>query len=177
MTQAPLLFAPRRRNLFVEAGAGTGKTTEIVRQVLEILLDHPRLSPERLVLITFTEKAAGEIAERIRDGLVDMHAALVSGGAGWPSGSASPILAIPPERRTDWTRACETHLAQLDRIRSQTIHSFCQSILARHPLEAGLDPSFRIAEGFERSRLLEEIWLEWLEDETTGEVEPARAME
>ncbi|MGK2856278.1 MAG: UvrD-helicase domain-containing protein, partial [Thermoanaerobaculia bacterium] len=177
MTQAPLLFAPRRRNLFDEAGAGTGKTTEIVRQELENLLDHPRLSPERLVLITFTEKAAGEIAERIRDGLVDMHAALVSGGAGWPSGSVSPILAIPPDRRTDWTHACETHLAQLDRIRSQTIHSFCQSILARHPLEAGLDPSFRIAEGFERSRLLEEIWLEWLEDETTGEVEPARAME
>jgi ATP-dependent helicase/nuclease subunit A len=145
--------------------------------VLEILLDHPRLSPERLVLITFTEKAAGEIAERIRDGLVDMHTALVSGGAGWPSGSDSPILAIPPERRVDWTRACEAHLAQLDRIRSQTIHSFCQSILARHPLEAGLDPSFRIAEGFERSRLLDEIWLEWLEDETTGEVEPRRAME
>ena len=177
MTQAPLLFTPRRRNVFVEAGAGTGKTTEIVRQVLEILLDHPRLSPERLVLITFTEKAAGEIAERIRDGLVDMHAALVSGGAGWPSGSASPILAIPSDRRDDWIRACETHLAQLDRIRSQTIHSFCQSILARHPLEAGLDPSFRIAEGFERSRLLDEIWLEWLEDETTGEVEPARALE
>jgi ATP-dependent helicase/nuclease subunit A len=177
MTQAPLLFTPRRRNVFVEAGAGTGKTTEIVRQVLEILLDHPRLSPERLVLITFTEKAAGEIAERIRDGLLDMHAVLVSGGAGWPSGSASPILPIPADRRADWTRACETHLAQLDRIRSQTIHSFCQSILARHPLEAGLDPSFRIAEGFERSRLLDEIWLEWLEDETTGEVEPARAME
>ncbi|MFN2442003.1 MAG: UvrD-helicase domain-containing protein [Thermoanaerobaculia bacterium] len=175
MTQAPLLFTPRRRNVFVEAGAGTGKTTEIVRQVLEILLDHPRLSPERLVLITFTEKAAGEIAERIRDGLVDMHAALVSGGSGWPSDLAAPILPIPPDRREEWTRACEEHLAQLDRIRSQTIHSFCQSILARHPLEAGLDPSFRIAEGFERSRLLEEIWLEWLEDETTGEVEPSRA--
>lgn len=177
MTQAPLLFTPSRPNLFVEAGAGTGKTTEIVRQVLEILLDQPGASPDRLVLITFTEKAAGEIAERIRDAMVDIHSALATGGDGWPSGAASSILRIPEGRREAWLRACDDHLAQLDRIRSQTIHSFCQSILARHPLEAGLDPSFRIAEGFERSRLLNEVWLEWLDDETSGDVAPERALE
>ena len=63
--------SPARRNIVIEAGAGTGKTTAIVAEVLKIMLENEELSPERIVLVTFTEKAAGEIADRI-------HAALAS---------------------------------------------------------------------------------------------------
>ncbi|HEY0592605.1 MAG TPA: UvrD-helicase domain-containing protein, partial [Thermoanaerobaculia bacterium] len=177
MSQAPLLFGSGRRNLFIEAGAGTGKTTEIVRRVLEILLDDPRQAPERIVLITFTEKAAGEIAERIRDALIDLRGSFETGRPGWPSATASPILPVPPGRESAWKAACERHLEQLDALRSQTIHSFCQSILAQFPFEARLDPAFRVVEGFERARILDRIWAEWVRDETSGEPPPQIAHE
>ena len=60
---------PRRRNIVIEAGAGTGKTTAIVAEVLRLLLGDEALLPERIVLVTFTEKAAGEIADRIHQAL------------------------------------------------------------------------------------------------------------
>jgi len=47
--------APKRRNLVIEAGAGTGKTTAIVGEVLKLMLSDESLSPERIVLVTFTE--------------------------------------------------------------------------------------------------------------------------
>jgi len=64
-------MAPRR-NKVIEAGAGTGKTTAIVAEVLKLLLGGEEIAPERIILVTFTEKAAGEIADRIeRQVLVD----------------------------------------------------------------------------------------------------------
>ncbi len=172
MSQAPLPFGSGRRNLFIEAGAGTGKTTEIVRRVLTILLEDPSQAPERIVLITFTEKAAGEIAERIRDALIDLRGSFETGRPGWPSGAAKPILAVPAGSESAWKAACERHLEQLDTLRSQTIHSFCQSILAQFPFEARLDPAFRIVEGFERARILDRIWADWVRDETAGDPAP-----
>jgi DNA helicase-2/ATP-dependent DNA helicase PcrA len=65
--------APKsRRNLVIEAGAGTGKTTAIVAEVLKLMIEHEDLAPERIVLMTFTEKAAGEIADRIRIALEEL---------------------------------------------------------------------------------------------------------
>jgi len=65
LVQASFAFEkPRRRNIVIEAGAGTGKTTAIVAEVLRLLLGDESLLPERIVLVTFTEKAAGEIADR-----------------------------------------------------------------------------------------------------------------
>ncbi|MGH9456826.1 MAG: UvrD-helicase domain-containing protein [Thermoanaerobaculia bacterium] len=177
MTQAPLVFDSGRRNLFIEAGAGTGKTTRIVREGLRILLDDPAQAPDRIVLITFTEKAAGEIAERIRDALVDLRASFESGTPGWPSGASRKVLAVPAGKTDAWRSACDRHIEQLDRLRSQTIHSFCQTILAQFPFEAGVDPSFRIVEGFERARLIDDVWLAWVAEETGGEPEREQARE
>src|ERR1043166_1511534 len=77
-----------RKNLVIEAGAGTGKTTAIVAEVLKLLLENEELAPERIVLVTFTEKAAGEIAERIHQALSDVDA----GCAAWPEGSPHPLV-------------------------------------------------------------------------------------
>jgi DNA helicase-2/ATP-dependent DNA helicase PcrA len=63
---------PARTNLVIEAGAGTGKTTRIVAEVLRLMLANEDLSPDRIVLVTFSEKAAGEIADRIREALTDL---------------------------------------------------------------------------------------------------------
>ncbi len=151
--------APKRaRALVIEAGAGTGKTTAIVGEVLKLLLENESLSPERIVLVTFTEKAAGEIAERIHQALEEIEA----GCEAWPANSPRPLVEVSDAAR----RACEAQLARIDNLRSQTIHSFCQMLLRQFPIEAGLDPQFRIVEGFERSILYGELYDAWVDAET-----------
>ena len=84
----------RTTNLVLEAGAGTGKTTAIVAEALAVLVRHREIDPGRLALITFTEKAAGEIAERIRSAIVDMMAE--GSESSWPSGSPTPLFVLDP---------------------------------------------------------------------------------
>ena len=155
----PLAAKSSRRNVVIEAGAGTGKTTAIVAEVLRLMLEQAELAPERIVLVTFTEKAAGEIADRIREALVELHK---SGSAVWPIGSPRPLVEITESQRG----AIEKQLARIDSLRSQTIHSFCQSLLRTFPIEAGLDPQFKIVEGFERSLLYGQLYDAWLDEET-----------
>jgi ATP-dependent helicase/nuclease subunit A len=155
-----------RQNIVIEAGAGTGKTTEIVAEVLRLLLEDEDLNPERIVLMTFTEKAAGEIADRIHLALTQLESRFDDDVVKWPLDSPKPLLVVPPDRKEAFRRACERQLGRIDAIRSQTIHSFCQSLLRMYPIEAGLDPQFRIIEGFERSLLYGQLYDAWLDDET-----------
>jgi ATP-dependent helicase/nuclease subunit A len=166
--QATFAFdQPRRRNVVIEAGAGTGKTTAIVAEVLKLLLADEALSPERIVLVTFTEKAAGEIADRIHQALTDLALQFERGDdAAWPAGSDTPLFEVPAGQRDAYARACLAQIGHIDSLRSQTIHSFCQSILRQFPIEAGLDPQFTIIEGFERSLLYGELYDAWIDDET-----------
>ena len=172
--QQSLLFPPKvarlekgPRNLVIEAGAGTGKTSAIVAEVLRLLLENPELSPDRIVLMTFTEKAAGEIADRIHQALAELELQFESDELpAWPPGSDNPLFTVPPERLEAYRGACQTQLARVDALRSQTIHSFCQSLLRAYPIEAGLDPQFKIIDGFERSLLYGELYDSWLDDET-----------
>ena|GEM_PF-479947 len=150
-----------RRNVVIEAGAGTGKTTAIVAEVLKLMIEHETLAPERIVLMTFTEKAAGEIADRIRGALEELHA---HDEDRWPIGSSNPLVVI--EDREKARRAIAHQLANIDLLRSQTIHSFCQSLLRTFPIEAGLDPQFKIIEGFERSLLYGQLYDAWIDEET-----------
>jgi ATP-dependent helicase/nuclease subunit A len=135
--------------------------------VLKLLLGREDVSPERIVLMTFTEKAAGEIADRIHQALAEIELQLDSGdSAAWPVGSAHPLFTVAPADREAARRACETQLSRVDAIRSQTIHSFCQSLLRAYPIEAGLDPQFKIVEGFERSLLYSRLYDAWVDEET-----------
>jgi ATP-dependent helicase/nuclease subunit A len=158
---------PRRRNIVIEAGAGTGKTTAIVAEVLRLLLGDESLLPERIVLVTFTEKAAGEIADRIHEALTELELRFDSGDEiAWPIGSSTPLFSVAAADREAARRACAAQLARIDSLRSQTIHAFCQSLLRQFPIEAGLDPQFTIVEGFERSLLYGEVYDAWIDDET-----------
>src|SRR5436305_9304318 len=121
---------PARRNLVIEAGAGTGKTTAIVAEVLRLLLGDEELAPERIILVTFTEKAAGEIADRIHHALTEIDLRFDNGEEiAWPIGSPQPLFVVTPGEREAAKRACAKQLARIDGLRSQTIHSFCQSLL------------------------------------------------
>jgi ATP-dependent helicase/nuclease subunit A len=179
--QQTFTFAPAAKpatttkppNIVIEAGAGTGKTTAVVAEVLRILLGDENLQPERIVLMTFTEKAAGEIADRIHEALTEIELRLDAGDdVAWPIGSPSPLYAIGAAQRDATKRACAAQLARIDALRSQTIHSFCQMLLRQYPIEAGLDPQFKIVEGFERSLLIDELYDAWVDGETRVDPSP-----
>ena len=125
--------------LFVEAGAGTGKTSALVERVVALVLGGRAI--ERIVAITFTEKAAAELRDRIRAGLE----------------------AARKDHITNETRIGEA-LASLDRAQISTIHSFCQSVLYSYAAEAGIDPSFRVQDEVMAERRFQERWRIYLEN-------------
>jgi ATP-dependent helicase/nuclease subunit A len=135
----PIVFGPAARALFelsaptaVSAGAGSGKTTALVELCLR-LLDGSALgtpcAPAEVAAITFTEKAAEELEERLR--------AAVAGRAR----DALDAAADGAEAQA-WLE----RLQGLDRMAVGTIHGFCGRLLREHALEAGLDPEFEVAD-------------------------------
>ena len=175
--QRPSAVQTLRRNKVIEAGAGTGKTTAIVAEVLKLLLGGEEIAPERIILVTFTEKAAGEIADRIESALNEIEQQLLGESACWPAKSANPMFEVTPAQRDACRRAIERQLARIDGLRSQTIHSFCQTLLRQYPIEAGVDPQFRIIEGFDRSLLYGQLYDQWIDDETRLRQHPEAAGE
>jgi len=126
------------QTFFVEAGAGTGKTSALVDRVVALVLAGRRI--ERLVAITFTEKAAAELRDRIRGGLEEARA-----GA-------------PAE-----TDIIDAALGSLDRAQLSTIHSFCAQLLHSFAAEAGVDPSFRVEDEVRSQRRFQDRWRIYLD--------------
>jgi len=138
------------RPLAVEAGAGTGKTAVLVARVVGWCLGpgwelaaeemEDSVAPrevaaralEGVVAITFTEAAAGEMAGRVAQALVEVS----RGGA--PIGVDLGLLPSSARERARHLAAA-TH-----RLEARTIHSFCASLLRRWPIEAGIAPDFEV---------------------------------
>jgi len=137
-------------SLLVEAAAGTGKTTELIRRIVAVLRTGAG-RVENLVAVTFTQKAAGELKLRLR---ADLDQALIEARQGTAGGSAAAEAEV--ER-------LESAIAHLEEARVGTIHSFCADLLRERPVEAGVDPDFReLAEG-EQERLFRRAFRNWLE--------------
>ncbi|MBI2435182.1 MAG: UvrD-helicase domain-containing protein, partial [Candidatus Hydrogenedentes bacterium] len=125
--QAIYSLEPR---ICVDAGAGSGKTRVLVDRIVHLL--EKDLAPlEAIVAITFTDKAAGEMKQRLRSAFRDR------------------ADVNDPEVMTRW-RGLER---QLEYARISTIHSFCTALLRENALRLGLDPDFRVMAESE-SRLL-----------------------
>ena len=103
--------------LFVEAGAGSGKTSAMVERIVQLVRCR-RAELRQIAAVTFTEAAAAELRTRVRRSLAT---------AAGEDGDGSPASVA---------------LAQIDEAAIGTIHGFCQRLLAEHPLEAGLPPGF-----------------------------------
>ena len=119
----------RERNVLVDAGAGTGKTTILVERLVELVAPSHgacAIPISRIAAITFTRKAAGELRLRIRERLL---------------GELSK--AKPGTEREGQLRDA---IADLDTAYVGTIHSFADRLLRLRPVEAKLSPSYEIAE-------------------------------
>jgi ATP-dependent helicase/nuclease subunit A len=129
--------------IWLSASAGTGKTHVLTARVLRLLLnDAP---PETILCLTFTKAGAAEMAERIQARL-----------AAWvrlPDKDLRKELNALDEPYDDFAirKARRLFARVLDApgggLRIQTIHAFCQTLLAGFPAEAGLAPGFRPLEG------------------------------
>ncbi len=108
--------------LFVEAGAGTGKTHELVERVVHLVVD-AGMPLATIAAITFTEAAAAELRDRVREAF-------------------ERRLASQPG--PDEELACRQALEEVDEAAISTLHGFALRILGEHPLEVGLPPRVEI---------------------------------
>ncbi|MEK7389520.1 MAG: UvrD-helicase domain-containing protein [Elusimicrobiota bacterium] len=167
-------------SVIVEAGAGTGKTTLLTDRIIFLLLARESSARiEEVVALTFTEKAAGEIKVRLSQRLAEL-AARLSGGA-LPEQAARRAEATLEELRGRFQMSDERSLERiraaledLDKAPIGTIHSFCSQILRLYPVEAGVDPGFRVDEGEGFDELFKSQWARWLDVEL-GERPPRAA--
>ncbi|HEV3191375.1 MAG TPA: UvrD-helicase domain-containing protein, partial [Polyangiaceae bacterium] len=126
--------------LVVEAAAGTGKTTELIHRVMA-LLRQGRTTLARLVAVTFTEKAAGEMKLRLR---TEIERARNQAG-------------LEERHRLDLA------LAELEEAHIGTIHGFCAELLRQRPVEARVDPMFEPADEEQQERLFDEAFDRWFQ--------------
>ena len=139
--------------LVVEAAAGTGKTTELVRRIISVIKSG-RAGLDRIVAVTFTDAAAGELKLRLR---AEIERERQSPGAS-------------QQERQFLTDA----LPQLEEVRIGTIHSFCSDLLRERPVEAGIDPLFEVASDDTSRPLFEMAFDRWFEAQLANPSEAVR---
>jgi len=124
---------------FVTANAGSGKTSTLVGRVARLLLRGAR--PETILCLTFTKAAAAEMQRRLFQTLgswaVMADEALAEALAG---------LGEAPEDLSKARRLFAQALETPGGLKIQTIHAFCEKLLRRFPLEAGVSPGFVVLE-------------------------------
>lgn len=135
--------------VWLSASAGTGKTHVLTARVLRLLLSG--VAPETILCLTFTKAGAAEMSERI-------HQRLTSWVRLKDNALAKELTALGERNDAAMiARARRLFARVLDApgggLRIQTIHAFCQTLLAGFPAEAGLSPGFRPLEGREQAAL------------------------
>ena len=146
--------ADPRRSVWVSANAGAGKTRVLVDRVTRLLLDGAR--PHAILCLTFTKAAAAEMRARLADRLGAWAAADDASLRAQLADIADGTLAADADMRRRARRLFAETLDAPGGLRVQTIHSFCESLLKRFPLEAGLSVHFSVAGDTETSALLAE---------------------
>src|SRR5437667_7812211 len=129
-------------NLIVEAAAGTGKTTELVHRIVNIIRTG-RAVVHRIVAVTFTRKAAGELRLRLR---LELDAARTA------------------TKNADEIEYLENALARLEEAHIGTIHSFCAELLRQRPVEARIAPGFEELDENQAARLYARAFHTWIQD-------------
>ncbi|WP_019960672.1 double-strand break repair helicase AddA [Woodsholea maritima] len=136
------LAADPRYNVFVEANAGSGKTRVLVDRVARLLLDGAR--PDHILCVTFTKAAAGEMQTRLFKKLGEWSTASderLTDQLAKLSGKTPDGEELAQARRL-FASALETPGG----LKIQTLHAYCEGLLRRFPLEAGLPPGFATQE-------------------------------
>ncbi|MGN0354393.1 MAG: helicase-exonuclease AddAB subunit AddA [Muricoprocola sp.] len=132
-------------NILVSAAAGSGKTAVLVERIFSMITDevHP-IDIDHLLIVTFTNAAAGEMKDRIRGRLEE----------------ELEKADLPEQKREHLQR----QISLVGNAQISTIHSFCQYVIRNHFHTIDLDPDFRIADEGEQKLLQGEVLEQLLED-------------
>ena len=142
------VIASRNQTLLVSAAAGSGKTAVLVQRIMDQLLDpvHPA-DVDRMLVVTFTNAAAGQLREKIRRRLEEA-------ARGEDSGIAETAV---------------RQLALLSGDHIETIDSFCKEVVLDHADLLGIDPAFRIADDGEQKLLQSDAAAQVIEEAYASE--------
>jgi ATP-dependent helicase/nuclease subunit A len=141
------------RTFFVEAGAGTGKTTTLVTRIVNLVaLGH--VTMDHLAAATFTESAASELRDRVREGL--------------------ERAAADTSRSQEERSRCRRAVGDIDQASISTIHSFAGQLLRMFPIEAGLPPGFATLDEVQQALLFDARFNTWFWRDALDE--PLRAV-
>jgi len=137
---------------WVSANAGSGKTFVLAQRVVRLLLKGT--DPSRILCLTFTKAAAGEMANRVFEILGEWT---VLGDEGLRK-RLTKIEGAPVKdaqllhARTLFARALETPGG----LKIQTIHAFCEALLHQFPIEANIPGNFSVMEDMAKKRLMDQ---------------------
>lgn len=151
-------------SVWVSASAGSGKTTVLTNRVLRLLL--AETEPAKIICLTFTRAAAAEMTLRVMNKLVD-----------WATCEDDALRADLDQLQDQAPKSSQLLRARRlfsivvsssGGLRIHTLHAFCQEILRRFPIEAGLPPHFSVLEDNEAKALYEEVLSQLLKDINAG---------
>ena len=149
---------------WVSANAGTGKTHVLTMRMLRLLL--AGTEPARILALTYTKAAAAEMATRVAARLAEW----VTANDEELGRRLTELLGREPSA-TEMKRARQLFALVIETpggLKVQTIHAFCERLLQRFPLEAGVPPGFEILDDHTRAALLEEATNQVLAEATTA---------
>ncbi|MBN4050972.1 MAG: helicase-exonuclease AddAB subunit AddA [Alkaliphilus sp.] len=130
----------RKSNLLLSAAAGSGKTAVLVERIVRLVVDD-KIDIDKLLIVTFTKAAAGEMRERI-----------------------ALKIAKELENTNKNTEHIRKQLTLLNKANISTLHAFCMNVVKSHFHFIGIDPSFRMADTTESTLMKIEAIDEVLED-------------
>ena len=145
-----LIISEIDTNIFVEAGAGSGKTTMLVERMVAMV--EKGLPVEKICTITFTKAAANEFYERFQKRLIERSKVSAEF-----SGSDHELLPKPTEETAE---RCRKALENIDLCFMGTIDSFCNMILSEHPTEANIPSDAKLINEEEEQELYKQFYVD-----------------
>ena len=150
-SEQKLVIDLRDCNILVSAAAGSGKTAVLVERILELLMDEQYPAEiDRMLIVTFTNAAAGEMRDRIRERLEEQAEA---------------------EEDPGMQEHLQRQIALLPNAQISTIHSFCQYVIRNYFHTIDLDPDFCIADDGEQKLLQSDVLTQLLEEKYAEKTE------
>ena len=130
-------IAAQNQNVLVSAAAGSGKTTVMVEKIRQTLIDHPEASLSQFLVITFTNDAARNMKDKLRD--------------------------LLEEAAQNGVDAAVTALGEIETASISTIHAFCAWLLREYNDNAGAAMNPRVLRETEKKRMLDECFTDAVE--------------
>lgn len=166
-------------NIWVQANAGTGKTKALIQRLLRILFRsnlYGELNNTGILCLTYTNAAAGEMRNRILSGLRE-----------WSMANDDDLKELlefvvekTPVTKKDLDLARKVFFVYIDNpdiLKIKTIHSFCEEILHRFPLEAGLSPTWSLVSGSAQTVLLDEAFNRMIQQSFNKDSDSAKTLD